>query len=86
MMWAGDQNVDWSYSDGLATTVPAALSFSMSGIGMTHFDIGGYTTVYRKETLGSLEVTLNMTRSRELFFRSAETAVFTPVMRTHEGY
>ena len=27
MTWAGDQNVDFSYSDGLATTIPAALSF-----------------------------------------------------------
>ena len=26
MMWAGDQNVDWSLDDGLASVVPAALS------------------------------------------------------------
>ena len=44
LSWAGDQNVDWSMSDGLASTVPAALSLGMSGCGLTHFDIGGFTT------------------------------------------
>jgi len=29
--WAGDQNVDFSYADGLASVVPAALSLGMSG-------------------------------------------------------
>lgn len=40
---------------------------------MTHFDIGCFTSLY------------NITRSKELFLRSAESAVFTPMMRTHEG-
>ena len=31
MSWAGDQNVDFSYADGLASTIPAALSLGMSG-------------------------------------------------------
>ena len=50
-----------------------ALSLSVSGMGLTHFDIGGYTTQFP------------MVRTQELFLRSAEYAVFTPVMRTHEG-
>lgn len=29
--WAGDQNVDWSLDDGLASVIPAALSLGMSG-------------------------------------------------------
>lgn len=29
--WGGDQNVDFSYADGLASVVPAALSLGMSG-------------------------------------------------------
>ena len=37
-------------------------------------DIGGYTTV-----------TGVVTRSKELLLRWAEYAVFTPIMRTHEG-
>ena len=45
----------------------------------THFpitfsDIGGYTGYTRK-----------LTRTKELLLRWAEYAVFTPVMRTHEG-
>ena len=31
MAWAGDQNMDFSYADGLASTIPAALSLGMSG-------------------------------------------------------
>jgi alpha-glucosidase len=45
MGWAGDQNVDFSYGDGLATTITAALSLGASGFGLTHFDIGGYTAM-----------------------------------------
>merc|ERR1711953_181706 len=71
--WAGDQNVDYSYGDGLPTTIPAALSLGASGFGITHFDIGGYTGF------------LPLKRTRDLFHRSAEAAIFTPVMRTHEG-
>ncbi len=47
MMWAGDQNVDWSLDDGLASVVPAALSLAMTGHGLHHSDIGGYTTLLR---------------------------------------
>ncbi|KAK3103572.1 hypothetical protein FSP39_020217 [Pinctada imbricata] len=75
LLWAGDQNVDFSTGDGLPSTIPAALSAGMVGIGMSHFDIGGYTT------FGSL----GLKRSEELLLRSAEMAIFTPVMRTHEG-
>lgn len=40
---------------------------------MSHFDIGGFTSLY------------GVTRTQELLFRSAELAAFTPAMRTHEG-
>ncbi|ODN02052.1 Alpha-glucosidase YihQ [Orchesella cincta] len=75
MLWNGDQNVDWSFSDGLPSTITAALSAGMSGMGLSHFDIGGYTTLS----------VLGLVRRKELLLRSAEYAVFTPVMRTHEG-
>ncbi|XP_050728343.1 sulfoquinovosidase-like isoform X2 [Eriocheir sinensis] len=74
LSWAGDQNVNWAFGDGLPTTIIAALSLAMSGMGVTHFDIGGYTTQAPV-----------LARTKELFLRSAEYAVFTPVMRTHEG-
>ena len=52
----------------------AALSLGLSGMGRTHFDVGGYTTFV-----------IVLERSKELLLRSAEYAAFTPVMRTHEG-
>ncbi|WP_339061323.1 alpha-glucosidase [Tepidibacillus marianensis] len=73
MMWAGDQNVDWSVDDGLASVIPAALSLAMTGHGLHHSDIGGYTTLF------------GMKRTKELFMRWAEMGAFTPFMRTHEG-
>lgn len=73
MTWAGDQNVDWSLDDGLASVISAALSLGMSGFGLHHSDIGGYTTLF------------HMKRTKELFMRWSEMAAFTPLMRTHEG-
>jgi len=73
MMWAGDQNVDWSEDDGLPSALTGALSAAMSGHGLHHSDIGGYTTLY------------GLKRSKELFLRWAEFAAFTSLMRTHEG-
>lgn len=52
----------------------AALSLGLSGFGLSHSDIGGYTT------LNGI-----LTRSEELLLRWAEYSVFTPLMRTHEG-
>ncbi len=73
MMWAGDQNVDWSEDDGLPSVIPAALSVGMSGHGLHHSDIGGYTTLY------------GMKRTKELFMRWTEQAALTALMRSHEG-
>ncbi len=73
MMWTGDQHVDWSIDDGLPSVIPATLSLSMSGYGITHSDIGGYTTV------------MHMTRSKELLMRWTEMNVFSPLFRSHEG-
>lgn len=85
MTWAGDQNVDFGLEDGFASVVPAALSFGMSGVAVTHFDIGGYTTIIRSGKTESVTMDVKQVRSKELFLRMAEAAVFTPVMRTHEG-
>ncbi|MFI3176174.1 MAG: alpha-glucosidase [Eubacteriales bacterium] len=73
LLWAGDQSVDFSLHDGLASTIPAALSAGMSGVGISHSDIGGYTSLW------------DNIRTKELFLRWSEMAAFTPVMRTHEG-
>ncbi len=73
MMWNGDQHVDWSFDDGLPSVIPASLSLSMSGFGLVHSDVGGYTTNER------------LHRSKELFIRWAEMNAFSILMRTHEG-
>jgi sulfoquinovosidase len=72
-MWAGDQHVDFSYRDGLASAITSMLSMSVTGIGLTHSDIGGYTTIF------------HMKRDKELFMRWTEMNVFTPLFRCHEG-
>ena len=73
MMWTGDQHVDWSEDDGIGSVIPATLSLAMSGFGITHSDVGGYTTVSK------------MTRSKELLLRWEEMNVFSPLYRFHEG-
>lgn len=73
LLWAGDQSVDFTVHDGLATVICAALSAGMTGCGLSHSDIGGYTSLFGN------------TRTKELFLRWSEMAMFTPVMRTHEG-
>ena len=73
MMWTGDQHVDWSLDDGLASVIPASLSLSVCGCGLSHSDVGGYTTIGP------------MTRGRELLMRWEEMNAFSPLMRSHEG-
>ena len=71
--WAGTQLVKWSYDDGFASIIPAALSLGFCGIGFHHADIGGYATVAW------------IRRSKELLLRWCEQAAFSPIMRTNEG-
>lgn len=73
LLWAGDQSVDFTIHDGLATVICGALSAGMTGCGLSHSDIGGYTSLY------------DNLRTKEMFLRWAEMAAFTSVMRTHEG-
>ncbi|MCH5316727.1 MAG: alpha-glucosidase [Eubacterium sp.] len=73
MMWNGDNHVDYSIDFGLPSVIPAALSLTCCGFGLSHSDVGGYTTF------------LNLKRSGELFMRWAEMNAFSPLMRSHEG-
>ncbi len=77
LFWAGDQMVSWGQNDGLPSAINCLLTSGLSGMALNHSDVGGYTTV-------TLPFWKNV-RSRELFYRWAEMAVFTPVFRTHEG-
>ena len=73
LLWAGEQSVDFSIHDGLATVICAALSAGMSGCGLSHSDIGGYTSLFGN------------TRTKELFLRWAEMAAFTDVYKRQPG-
>lgn len=71
--WAGDQMVDFSLGDGLATAITAGLSLSFSGVANFHSDVGGFTSL------------AHIKRSKELLLRWAEYAPFNPIMRSHES-
>ncbi len=73
LLWAGDQCVDFSRHDGIATAITAALSSGLVGNPVNHSDVGGYTSLH------------GLVRTPELLMRWAELGAFTPVMRTHEG-
>ena len=72
-LWAGDQLVNWSMHDGLATVILAGISSGICGIGYYHYDIGGFHAFD------------HIFRDKEIFMRWAEMAVFTTTMRTHES-
>lgn len=72
-LWAGDQSVIWEKHDGMPSVIIGALSSGLIGNPYHHSDIGGYTSL-----VGNI-------RTKELYQRWVEMAVFTSVMRTHEG-
>ncbi len=71
--WIGDQETDWSETDGLPTVVPAMLNLSLSGIPFVTHDIAGFSG------------TIAPASTKELYQRWTELGAFTPIMRTHEG-
>ena len=73
MMWNGDNHVDFSIDFGLPSVIPAMLSLTCCGFGLSHSDVGGYTTFF------------NLKRSEELFMRWCEMNAFSPLLRGHEG-
>lgn len=73
MMWNGDNHVDFSIDFGLPSVIPAMLSLTCCGYGLSHSDIGGYTSFF------------NLKRNEELYMRWCEMNAFSPVMRSHEG-
>lgn len=73
LMWNGDQSVDFTRHDGLPSAIAATLSAGIIGCGISHSDIGGYTSMFEN------------CRTKEVFQRWADMAAFTPVMRTHES-
>lgn len=70
IVWAGDQEADWTDTDGLPTVVTAGLTLGLSGVPFFTHDIAGFS---------------GGPSSKELFLRWTELGAFTPVMRTHDG-
>lgn len=70
IVWIGDQEADFSPTDGLPTVVPALLSLGLSGIPFVTHDIAGFS---------------GGPSTKELYLRWTELGAFTPIMRTHEG-
>ncbi|HEX6710283.1 MAG TPA: alpha-glucosidase [Rubrobacter sp.] len=77
LFWLGDQLVDWGEHDGIKSAVTGLLSSGLSGYGLEHSDIGGYTAIDHP--------LLKYHRSKELLMRWIELGAFTTVFRTHEG-
>jgi alpha-glucosidase len=71
--WVGDQETDWSPTDGLPTVVPAMLNLGLAGVPFVTHDIAGFSGTTAPPT------------TKELFQRWTELGAFTPIMRTHEG-
>ncbi len=70
VVWCGDQEADFSPTDGLPTVVPCMLSLGLAGIPFVTHDIAGFS---------------GGPSTFELFARWVELGAFTPIMRTHEG-
>jgi alpha-glucosidase len=77
MMWAGDQMVDFSHGDGLASAVLSMNAGGVSGSPLWHSDVGGYTSINA--------VVKDYVRPPDLNERWAEMEAFGVMMRTHEG-
>ena len=73
IIWAGDQDTDWDYDDGLPTVIPIGAHVGLSGLPFYGSDIAGYTSLQAPNT------------NKELFYRWASLGSLSPIMRTHHG-
>jgi alpha-glucosidase len=73
VMWAGDQQTDFSDGDGFPSVIPIGLGMGLAGFPYFGHDIGGYMSQGTVST------------SEELFFRWTTLGALSPVMRTHHG-
>lgn len=73
VMWAGDQQTDWSDGDGFPSVIPIGLGLGLTGFPYFGHDVGGYMDQGTTPT------------SEELFYRWTTLGALSPVMRTHHG-
>jgi sulfoquinovosidase len=74
VVWAGDQQTDWSAGDGMRSVIPMGLGLGVVGFPYYGHDIGGYADLFAEGAT-----------TKELFFRWVTLGAFSPVMRTHHG-
>jgi alpha-glucosidase len=73
VMWAGDQQTDFSVGDGLPSVIPMGIGLGVTGFPYYGHDIAGYMSQLTAPT------------TRELFYRWTSLGALSPVMRTHHG-
>lgn len=73
VVWAGDQQTDFSRGDGYPSVIPMGIGLGVTGFPYYGHDIGGYMSQGTEPT------------TRELWFRWVTLGALTPVMRTHHG-
>ena len=70
VVWCGDQEADFSPTDGLPTVVPCMLNLGLSGVPYVTHDVAGFS---------------GGPSTKEVFLRWVELGAFSPIFRTHEG-
>ena len=73
VLWAGDQQTDFSLGDGLPSVIPMGLGLGVVGFPVFGHDIAGYMSQ------------LTAPSTKELWFRWVTLGALSPVMRTHHG-
>jgi alpha-glucosidase (family GH31 glycosyl hydrolase) len=73
VVWAGDQQTDFSVGDGFPSVIPIGLGLGLTGFPYYGHDIGGYMSQGTVPT------------SEELWYRWVTLGALSPVMRTHHG-
>ena len=73
VMWAGDQQTDFSEGDGYPSVIPIGLGMGLAGFPYYGHDVAGYMSQSTVPT------------SEELFYRWTTLGALSPVMRTHHG-
>jgi alpha-glucosidase len=73
VLWAGDQQTDFSIGDGMPSVIPMMIGLGVTGFPYVGHDIAGYMSSTTTPV------------SRELWFRWVTFGALSPVMRTHHG-
>jgi len=73
VVWAGDQQTDFSEGDGMKSVIPIGIGLGVTGFPYFGHDIAGYMSQLTDQV------------DKELWFRWVTLGALSPVMRTHHG-